>query len=392
MNPGNLIKSSWIVVICISIVGVLRLADPQTQCRWQLNISSIQTVRAAIAGTGNSIGEQLIGVIRQNNYLEHCQGELLYQEGVILQGMGQSAEALDAYRQSRTLSPDHRPQFVFLKEGEVLQNLGRDTEAVSAWRVAAAAPYFATGGTAAFQRGEYSLAKLWFYLATEIDAGSFRAQRGLAATYRMEHDWKQSASAYRKALLINPNDLDANYNLGVVLLELRDLAGAKRQAQTVMTFAPNYIWAYVLIGNAYRLEGNYDESEFWYSQIRQIPGWDGLAFKYLGINAIDQRNGQKAIQFLQQVKPSASPNDQADLHFWLGQAYVLQGRYDLALQELESATHLKPEIATYQLVLANLYKNTGRIEQARFAYQRVLMIEPDNSQAKGGLAELAGRK
>lgn len=75
----------------------------------------------------------------------------------------------------------------------------------------------------------------------------------------------------------------------------------------------------------------------------------------------------------EQAREAASANTQ------LGQSYMKQGKYEVALQKLQRALALDPEFVDAHTVIAVLYENIGDSKQAEHHYRRASQLKP-----KGG--------
>ena len=74
-----------------------------------------------------------------------------------------------------------------------------------------------------------------------------------------------------------------------------------------------------------------------------------------------------------QAREAASANTQ------LGQSYMKQGKYEVALQKLQRALVLDPDFVDAHTVIAVLYENIGDSKQAEQHYRRASQLKP-----KGG--------
>ncbi len=74
-----------------------------------------------------------------------------------------------------------------------------------------------------------------------------------------------------------------------------------------------------------------------------------------------------------QAREAASANTQ------LGQSYMKQGKYEVALQKLQRALALDPDFVDAHTVIAVLYENIGDSKQAEQNYKRASQLKP-----KGG--------
>ena len=78
------------------------------------------------------------------------------------------------------------------------------------------------------------------------------------------------------------------------------LAEARQQAEISVVIDPSYVWAYVLAGDTYRLEGAFDAADAWYQKLSSLSGGTPLALKYLGMNALQRGDPIGAVAYLNQ--------------------------------------------------------------------------------------------
>lgn len=79
------------------------------------------------------------------------------------------------------------------------------------------------------------------------------------------------------------------------------------------------------------------------------------------------------------AKRGASANaSAAELQVKLGQGYMEQGEYEIALEKLNRAIELDPGSADAHTVLAVLYEQIGRSERAETHYRRSIELQPES--------------
>ncbi len=373
----------WIVmwlVVCVwgLTVSPLRLV-------WQLNQLSLQNVRLTVVSQALYVRKPF-AVETLSGYPSGWMERGFYQLGLADQFRGENLSAWSGFHRARQLNASD--VLAWLKEGESLDRMGRREEALKVWHQGQVARYFVTRGQTAVRNANWNLAELQFRLSVEIEPSNHLGYLGLGHVYQQTKQWSRAVNIYERALTIEPNNLDGHYHLGVAWLELGELAKARAQAEKAIRLEPAYVWGYILLGNTYRLERDYDQAAFWYDHLLQLMPESELGFKYLGINALERGDSASAIQYLSQTFTKASLNSQAELHFWLGQAYAQQNLRESALRELKCAAQLQPDITVFHLALANFYRATGQVDDAKSEYQVVLRLEPENSQAEASLKQL----
>ncbi|HXC03645.1 MAG TPA: tetratricopeptide repeat protein [Bacteroidia bacterium] len=82
----------------------------------------------------------------------------------------------------------------------------------------------------------------------------------LARMYQDEQKYKEAASLYQRMLAINKNFFDAQYNLGVVMVDLKSYAEALNFFSNAIGIQPKNPKPYYARGYAYQLMGNFQNA------------------------------------------------------------------------------------------------------------------------------------
>ena len=219
------------------------------------------------------------GALRTGLQADSTNAALQGRLGILLMQEGQVNEAVDLLQRALYANPDR---------GEVYYSLGQ----------------------ALVRRGQEARGrKLLEY---------FRALQG-------EH---QKLLDYKTAVVLNPNDADAYYNLGAVYARIGRYHAASQAYQAALVIAPDHLNARNNLGNIYLRR-------------REL----GLAIA--AYRAVLQRDP-----------------DYVRAHHNLGNAYVLQGEQVLAVAAFEKAVATDPEYRKARQMLAQLYRRQGRTAEA----------------------------
>ena len=160
--------------------------------------------------------------------------------------------------------------------------------------------------------------------------------------------------ANKKALVIDPMDVESYNNMGNTLHELGRLEEAESIYRQAIAIKSNFTEAYSNLGNALKDLGRLEEAE---------------------------SNYKKAIA----LKP-----DYAEAHNNLGAAIKEQGRLDEAIENYEKAITLKPDYVAAYGNLGDALREIGRLEEATAIYKKAIKIMPNFLEAKHWLATLTG--
>lgn len=107
----------------------------------------------------------------------------------------------------------------------------------------------------------------------------------------------------------------------------------------------------------------------------------------IGSIYLAMQNYEKALDYLNMAlkRNSSVPHEVYSL---MAAALAQQGQYEAAENAFQTALRLKPEDALILTSLGQLYRNMGRNEEAKAAWQQVLQVNLDSLEALGFLADL----
>lgn len=197
-----------------------------------------------------------------------------------------------------------------------------------------------------------SEARSHFQTAVEMDTTLSDAYFGLGYLDLVEKDYLTSEDNLSTAVRLSPGSAAAVLNLGIVQLQLKKFPEATASFQKAAELAPKSAQARVYLGQAYAVQERYKEAEAAYRE--------GLA--------IDPAN--------------------PGLLKGLGFILVSTERFAEAEATLTKATEVNPNDAGAWVLLGQSRAYQGKSASARDAYLRALAIDPDNKQAKDGMAGL----
>lgn len=134
---------------------------------------------------------------------------------------------------------------------------------------------------------------------------------------------------------------------------------------------------------------DFSESEKSYNQILKSTPGDYQALNNLGNIYRDQGEYDKAKEYY--LKALAIDPKSAATYNNLSLVYRMQGKTDEEIKLLEDAIgkiENKDDKISFYLALGYLYKNNGQKDKAMEVYNKILELDPENSQAKDALVKL----
>jgi tetratricopeptide (TPR) repeat protein len=204
-------------------------------------------------------------------------------------------------------------------------------------------------GVMRVQRKEFGRAAEMFEDAASVDPEFPRLQYSLGVAHFNAQQYERAAAALTRAYAVDP----ANTGLKRMLALAHLNAGAYGEAAALLT------------GDA-RLEAD-----------------PSLQYAYGMALARSGRAAEAEAVFNRLL---AQHGDRAELHVIIGQGYAQQGDFDAAIQSLERARKLNPDVADAGATLGMIYLKQGKLSEAANALRDELRGNPGNVSARHTLA------
>ena len=258
-------------------------------------------------------------------------------------------------------------------------------------------------GRVYFELGNMDSALLAYEEAIVIDPSYAEAYSDLGVLYRDNGDYEKAIVYWRRALELDPEDVDYHYFLGLLLWQTGRAEEAIGYLKMAVEQRPWHPGAHYNLGQALISLGRMEEGQ------RCLAGADS-------IRALDRKI--ELGRFRVKISPD-EPRYLVELARLLRRA----GRYDEAMDAYKVALYLAPQSVTIQLNMAHLslslgdttgairrfrallqqdpsldevwvnlgevYALTGRVGEARRAWQNALRYKPDHPKARAFLAKFS---
>lgn len=241
------------------------------------------------------------------------------------------------------------------------------------------------------------------------------AQNGLCAAHVGGHEWDRAVTVCEK-LIVNPNFIDRRgsvwYNLGVAYLNKRLSRKARTAGQEFINKRRNEAKGYLLVGDAYFQERDYDTALRYYLDAEKRAGRDrakvgiklGLVYRARasqcptrGKEACQRNNLTKAIEKLATAIRAQPKN--VELRTALGAAYLGNKQDAQALgtvDQLIRANTFKSLSANRQGMLlsiaARAFYNQNKLRLARQRYESARAIDSRSVTVRIGLVQTINRQ
>ncbi|MCY3936294.1 MAG: tetratricopeptide repeat protein [Chloroflexi bacterium] len=208
-------------------------------------------------------------------------------------------------------------------------------------------------------------------LASELAAAGF-------ARYR-DGDVVSARSLLAQAYRSQPDQLAYGYELGRMMLELEQFSEAAALGEELIARAANDVRGYALAARALVLAGDATAAIPLAVNGRENQADFAPIIGTLARAYADIARYQQAFEFGQQAVALA-PND-VDVRRDYAYALLWLGRYEEAIEQLETATRLNPNLTAVQFELASYYRRVDEVQRAVGVYNFILEREPGNAKA-----------
>lgn len=151
--------------------------------------------------------------------------------------------------------------------------------------------------------------------------------------------------------------------------------------QQALKIRPDFVVAYITLGNALQAEGKLDAAIRAYFQAVELQPKFPEAFANIGSMYFKMGRMAEAITYYQKAL-TLNPN-LAGLYWNLGKAYQKQQKAEEARLCFQRAAELNPQLATadYHLNMGNSLLNQSKREEAIRCYERAIAVKPDWAEA-----------
>jgi Tfp pilus assembly protein PilF len=167
------------------------------------------------------------------------------------------------------------------------------------------------------REGKYELASMVLANALAIDAKDASTLNALGLVHLGLKERPQALERFRQAAALRPDFAEARNNLGALLNEGEDYAGARVELEAAVRAAPDFATAHLNLGNAYRGEGDFPRALAEYERVLQLQpdtqdAYFNLAVLHLdlepaGMDTLERL--QKAAAFLGQYQAKGGTDE-----------------------------------------------------------------------------------
>ena len=209
-----------------------------------------------------------------------------------------------------------------------------------------------------------------------------------AVTAHQEGRLEDAEKFYRAILQAQPNNLDANNNLGVLLQSLNRFGESEKCCKKTIELKPESAEPYYNLGIALEKLNRFDEAVVSYKKAIELK--PDFEYAYLNLGNMQKKfnilnEAEKSYKKAIELKP-----DLAEAYNNLGNILLIINKDDEAIVSYKKAINLKPDYTEAYSNLGNILKKLKRFDEAISSYKKAIELKPNYIEAKHLLAALTG--
>jgi tetratricopeptide (TPR) repeat protein len=209
------------------------------------------------------------------------------------------------------------------------------------------------------------------------------AHQMLGKTYFMLGDLGKSITELEAAIRLAPNDVDVAYTLGIAYLRNRQIAVAKDLYNSLIQTLGDQPQLHVIVGRAYRQSGLLAEATEEFKKAIALDARFPRAHYYLGITYLLDEGQSKIDEALEEFKIEVAANPDEFLpNYYLGVVYNFQRQWDLAIASLRKASSIQPNNPDPYFQLGQAYQELNNHAQAIEVLEKAIALNPNLAHNK----------
>lgn len=192
--------------------------------------------------------------------------------------------------------------------------------------------------------------------------------------------WKNSKTLYEHAIQVSDNNYRAFNNLGILLMDRRQLEEAEGLFKKALKAEPYFGKGYRNLGFVQFKMERWEDAYKNLSQAAQMLPDDVLTHKTLGVLEENRKQTMRAIAHYEiSLKFDTDPNP--EIYYKLGNLYRKREDYDESIKYFQKLFDYLPDHVSGHNNAAGVYLLSGNRDKALEHYKRALELEPDHVNA-----------
>lgn len=199
---------------------------------------------------------------------------------------------------------------------------------------------------------------------------------------------EEASKHYKVALESDPDNAAIHDDLGMVYFAMRRVHEAIAEYRKAIELDPEESRPYDNMGTALLNVNKVDEAVLYYKKAAELSPDDPVTHNNIGNVYALQGNLQEAVKYYR-ISLKSAPDDPDTLNN-IANALSGLGRYEEAEENYRRSLKIVPQNAGTHVNLGLCLESQGKLEQAQAEYKAALQIQPVHKRAKKALERIAG--
>jgi tetratricopeptide (TPR) repeat protein len=245
-------------------------------------------------------------------------------------------------------------------------------------------------GTSLGQAGDLEAAEDLLKRATELNPDLVDAHYNLAIIYRRQQKLDAAIATMNRVILLRPDDYDAHMRLGAWQFERGQYAESCAMYEKAAILRMDSREAWLRLAQSYDAAGRARAAVGAFRRAMDLQDFSDPALDRALLRvAIQAQDGPTAVLAARKLQALQSGHES---FLALGEALLLNGDVDAGIQEYQKAVALSPNSAPAQAGLGTAYAKAGQVDAAVEHFLRAMQLEPGNPAYYRQLARLYERQ
>jgi len=303
---------------------------------------------------------------------------------------GNWKQAVANYREALKLAP--HDAMVQLKLGEAYERIGNIQQAIEEYRsVLAKEPDTIAAMIAlanvSLKKGNYDESIKWYREIIRRQPSNAAAYANLGLAYGGRNLRKEEIDNYRSALKLNPRDAITRFNLAVAYEKENQDRSAQEEYLKVLQERPGDLDAALRLANIYFKERRYDQAIGIYERIVKNSSTKASIYANIGFAYGELKKYRSAAENFEKALSSGNKDPQVRYNLAFTYGKLNRTKESISAYEKLAAVHPTVEILN---ILAQHYMLEKRYEKAVQSYRKLMNLEPRKATHYVNLGQACG--